>query len=621
MKAYHNSVVLRNDGIDPSSLKADLNAGITVPVTVRINATQALAAIFDLDEVGTSNPLTTSNNGNYAFKAADNVYDIIISEGTANEVVLEKVEIFDIPASLNLIADLSQAYEFKTKNEMESSSIIFPVGKSLHVAGEINQFINYEVLEAGSVPSGDLELDDGKWAVLLRYASATVNTTTGNVQADLDAIDSELEKIDSELEKIEYRNISAFDQIKNRMLTGRVDIIAIGDSNQLFGGYGWDNGFQFALSKRFNMYATGLISGYENGSTGAGAGYGYAFNGAQSAATFTDTGAPAGFDDYLDKGLGGLYPAFYAYLDTGTVSSGSNTGMTIDGVSGIDPLDVTSELIADIHSATFAAGSGSFEGAVRINASPFTELATSGLTNTNTGTDGITITSITVPADPSRTDGLALRVTANGVDITAPFAYLWMRWSNPARTTGFSYHTLDARGGESLRTMAYDLQQLSDTALGYYLEEARRLQGKSKMVVIAFNSGLNDRNETLESVGPNPSLPGDSAEAYVDNATALINRFTEVWELNGWNTNELYFLGFPSHPISDPLDTQLQSYRAALETYLQTVPNSQYVNLADLTDETEMLAEGWYQSGGADRNHLTIDGYQQLGERIITDLK
>lgn len=93
MKAYHNSVVLRNDGIDPSSLKADLNAGITVPVTVRINATQALATIFDLDEVGTSNPLTTSNNGNYAFKAADNVYDIIISEGTANEVVLEKVEI------------------------------------------------------------------------------------------------------------------------------------------------------------------------------------------------------------------------------------------------------------------------------------------------------------------------------------------------------------------------------------------------------------------------------------------------------------------------------------------------------------------------------------------------
>lgn len=96
MKAYHNSVSLRNDGEDPSTLEFDLNAGIGALVTIRINSTQALAVIFDLDEVATANPLTTDNIGNYAFKVADNIYDIIIREGTGDEVKIEKVEISEL---------------------------------------------------------------------------------------------------------------------------------------------------------------------------------------------------------------------------------------------------------------------------------------------------------------------------------------------------------------------------------------------------------------------------------------------------------------------------------------------------------------------------------------------
>ncbi len=36
MEAYNGSVVLRNDGVDPSSSKADLNAGLGVLITVRV---------------------------------------------------------------------------------------------------------------------------------------------------------------------------------------------------------------------------------------------------------------------------------------------------------------------------------------------------------------------------------------------------------------------------------------------------------------------------------------------------------------------------------------------------------------------------------------------------------
>ena len=113
MKAYHNSAVLQFDDSTTG------NAGAGVPVTVRLNSTQALVSIFDLDEVAISNPTTTNSKGNYAFKTADGVYDIIISEGTSDEVVLEKVQISEF---IGLINDLSQAYEFATVAELVANT-------------------------------------------------------------------------------------------------------------------------------------------------------------------------------------------------------------------------------------------------------------------------------------------------------------------------------------------------------------------------------------------------------------------------------------------------------------------------------------------------------------------
>lgn len=127
MKAYHNTAVLKFDD-DTTG-----NAASGVPVTVRINSTQALASIFDVDDVAIGNPLTTDSNGNYSFKANDNIYDIIVSEGTANEVKLEKVEIAEIPIPSGLINDLSQAYEFATVAAYKAFTTAFPVGKVIHL--------------------------------------------------------------------------------------------------------------------------------------------------------------------------------------------------------------------------------------------------------------------------------------------------------------------------------------------------------------------------------------------------------------------------------------------------------------------------------------------------------
>ncbi len=102
MKAFHGSVVLRNDGPDILSGKDDLNAGVAVPITVRKSSDLTLASLFDIDDLPLSNPFPTTNKGNYEFKVASDTYDIIIQETTPDEVKLQLVQIFDITKGLIL---------------------------------------------------------------------------------------------------------------------------------------------------------------------------------------------------------------------------------------------------------------------------------------------------------------------------------------------------------------------------------------------------------------------------------------------------------------------------------------------------------------------------------------
>ena len=412
--------------------------------------------------------------------------------------------------------------------------------------------------------------------------------------------------------------LSAFDQIKMRLAVGRVDFIGIGDSNQILSGFGWDHGLQYALDQKYEMYATGLISINEGNASGAGTGYKYNFNAAQSLLGAV-SGAPAALDDFLDKGVGALGPHFYGYLASGSVGAGANSGMVLEASPEV--LDNTAILDFELHYGTFSSGAGDFEGSVRLNASPFSQLVTTGVISTNTGSETIQIAKMSIAADSGRAgEALGARWVSNANGINAPFFGLWQRASNPARLTGYSFHTLDYRGGESKRTMAVDMQQLSDTAMTYYFSEARRLQGLVKTIVITINSGANDRNETLTSVGPNAVTDGDSAAAFVDNFEAIKVRIEEIWTAEGWDMSELYWLVYPTHPVSDPDDAELISYRDAVAAHILDIPNAQMIDLSVLTNETEMLANGWYASGGADRNHLTQAGYEQIGIKILDDM-
>tara|TARA_R110000850_G_scaffold223401_1_gene349099 strand:- start:771 stop:3137 length:2367 start_codon:yes stop_codon:yes gene_type:complete len=99
MQTYNNSVVLKFD--DSATGNADSGA----PVTVRIASSGALATIYNNQEVQILNPLSTDSSGNYSFKAADGLYNIVIREGQANELTLSGIALSDVtpPVELSLI--------------------------------------------------------------------------------------------------------------------------------------------------------------------------------------------------------------------------------------------------------------------------------------------------------------------------------------------------------------------------------------------------------------------------------------------------------------------------------------------------------------------------------------
>ena len=132
MQALQGSVIQRNDVTDPSTSKVDLNAAISIPITVRVSANPVgsgvLASITDINGTPVSNPTTTDNNGNYLVYVTDGSYDVIANEGLTNETVEAGVI-----AGVDLTQDLSQSYEFNTLSDATSSGIPFPFGKVLDI--------------------------------------------------------------------------------------------------------------------------------------------------------------------------------------------------------------------------------------------------------------------------------------------------------------------------------------------------------------------------------------------------------------------------------------------------------------------------------------------------------
>lgn len=399
----------------------------------------------------------------------------------------------------------------------------------------------------------------------------------------------------------------------------RVDIVGIGDSNQIYGGHGWDHGFQRALTLRFGMYATGLLSAGEGlpPGNGSASGYGYQIFSSIGSGQFLYSGAPVFYDAMLSPDVG-ISPLAYDYVPQGSSATTTfNLGFFIEPTCA---LNVNANLRFTSVYGVFVGPAASFNPMVRLQEPPYSTLVTAPTVSSSGDAPGVATTSLQLPA-ATRNMFLNYRIATWGPPLVGPFIWYYMRAENLDRTRGISFHTLYGFGGRSSRDMAAALQAADDSYLTLFFSQVRSRQSGPRHVLVRVNTGLNDRAEMEPSVGPNPQSHGNTSAAFADNLQGIINRVGAIWTLNGWDPTELYFLITPSHPIADPDDEQLVGYREAAAQVALANPRTACVRLDMLTTSGEMLANNWYQSFGFDRNHLTQPAFEELSRRELFALR
>lgn len=395
-------------------------------------------------------------------------------------------------------------------------------------------------------------------------------------------------------------------------IIGRADIVMIGDSNQVRGGHGWDHGVAKAYAETFGVYATGLLSAGENNGWGSASGFQHRVSSTASSECCTYDDAPVELDRVMSASVE-MAPLNFMFIDSGSIGATINMGLVIDSDAA---LDVNAALRFHLIYGEFAGNAGRFQPSVRKNQWPWTELVRGDPVLTGGAEFGVGQATLDLPAG-LRGFGLNLRFTPWGIDMTGPVLLFYVRAENLARATGTASQSLYAFGGHSARDMASAFQQADDSYLSLYFQNIRALQGPDKAVLVRINSGLNDRNEQAPSVGPAGITDGSSPEAFADNLVAIMDRIESIWVINNWDLNELAFLCAVSHPVDNPDDEFLVGYRAATNNLSAQRPRMAVVDFSGLTSSGEMLANGWYNLNGLDRNHLTEPAYEELARREL----
>lgn len=396
--------------------------------------------------------------------------------------------------------------------------------------------------------------------------------------------------------------------------TRRADVLCIGDSNQLHRGAGWDDAVAHVFAEEFGLYATGLHPLGENDGLGAGVGIGSATLNTGGAGGYAYAGAPPSAAARLDTESSLLAPLNYLYVPEGTAAGGSTaSGLSL---SPLSPLGISGPLRFHVSFAIFGGnGPGSFEPALRLQSDPPVELAR--LTQVTTrGTESLARIAIDLPAGP-RDDQVTLRLAADAqAAVVGPFVGYFARAERVDRARGTSVHTLYGKGGQSARDMALALQTASDQTLVTVLTEATALQPGARTALVRICTGLNDRAETLDSIGPEPQGPPTSPGAYSDNLNAILLRLEEAWSLAGFDPANLYFVITPSHPVPGDDDAMLKLYRPVAEDVAKNHERAASVDLSKLVTSDELTKNSWYVTQG-DFNHLRLDGMRELARREL----
>lgn len=391
----------------------------------------------------------------------------------------------------------------------------------------------------------------------------------------------------------------------------RIAVIGIGDSNQLFGGDGWDEGWSYALEQRYATYATPLMSLGENAGNGAGVGRGCAMFGTISSGAF----AYAGACDQLNAIMpaeADCRPSSYFLVPSGaSIPENVNHGLVMSWWSAVG---VNAHLRLHYTFGRFGMGP-SLAPCARLQQPPYSVIVSDTIPATPCGTGVVSDGWLDVPAGSRNTD-LNFRLNLPGTKLNGGLVGYYMQVENVDAAAGAVFHTLYGYGGQSARDMA---ESMSRANLVEYLGEISTLLGPSRVVVVRISTGLNDRNESAPSFASG-IIPGNSPAAFADNIASIITSFRAAWAALGNVQTNLRFVVAVSHPISSPDDPLLVSYRGAANDLARRRSGCVAVDFTKLTSSAEMLANGWYNLGGTDRNHILVAGSRELARRELAAL-
>jgi len=397
----------------------------------------------------------------------------------------------------------------------------------------------------------------------------------------------------------------------------RIDVVCLGDSNQLFSGAGWQDGWTVALGERYPMYASPLLGAGNNNAIGV------AMN-TMAAASLSPSGAPPELLQYNDPDLG-VDATPYGFLPEGeTIPAGSFIGMRLSVGSAAWPKNnFNSEhaLRAHFDYGTFETGPATVFQPQFIQGGSFNVLHDP--IDPVTGAFGLATSHIDAPAGARNANHMFFRWFGSGApDGAGPVHALHMRVEDLDQPAGFSVHTLYGVGGATARDCAVALQQASDLQLRTFFERVRDLQPSPKRVLIRIAFGANDFTENEPSVGPDGPFPAATDESVADNTREIIAQINGVWSDAGWDPDELVFLLVGAHwrLNSEP---EGYGYRQAIADVALDAPNIAFINHYRLATRLELLFNGWYHTKtGA---HLSSLGYEMVCrfeiDTLLADLR
>ncbi|MCB9846856.1 MAG: hypothetical protein H6814_00435 [Phycisphaeraceae bacterium] len=386
--------------------------------------------------------------------------------------------------------------------------------------------------------------------------------------------------------------------------TRRIDVVCLGDSNQLFSGVGWQDGLTIALGEHYPMYATPILGAGANNAIGV------ALN-TTADVSLPPTGAPAGLLPFDDPSFG-VDATPYGFLPAGaTIPAGSNIGMRLrPGNSAWDANNFNADHAMRVrfdYGTVDAASGAVFTPQAQQNGS-FNILHPA--INPATGAFGIASSFIDIPAGARNGNDINFRWFGSGApDGAGPVHALYMRFEDLDESAGQSVHTLYGVGGATARDCAVALFDTPDEQLRLFFENVRRLQPSPARVLVRISFGANDLTDDLPSVGPDGPFPPKTDAAVADNFRAIMDRINQVWIDAGWDPDELTFLLIGCHDRLEP-EPEGYGFRQAIADVALDAPNIAFVNHYRLASHYFLIVNGWYAlPTGA---HLEAIGYEGM---------